>query len=58
MQPMRPSVRLMWCAVMIVGSALYGILVAADPRIASAVALGYVAVLLTIFVANEIWKKS
>lgn len=58
MHRMRPSVRLAWCAVMIVGSALYGILVASDPRIASAVALGYVAVLLTIFVANEIWKKS
>lgn len=54
---MRPSTRLLWCLVVIVGSSLYAVLVATDPNIASAVMLGYVGVLLTIFVLNEVWRN-
>lgn len=54
---MRPSVRLLMCAVMIVGSAFYAVLVSQDTQVASAVALGYVALLLTIFVLVNVWKR-
>jgi hypothetical protein len=42
---------------MILGSASYGVLVKKDPAIASAVAMGYVALILTIFVAVQVWRK-
>jgi hypothetical protein len=48
---------LVWVAVMIVGSSLYAVLVAWAPDVASAIMLGYVALLLTIFVANELRRK-
>jgi hypothetical protein len=40
----------------IISSAIYAVLVVKDPDIAQATMLGYVAVLLTVFVTNEIWK--
>jgi hypothetical protein len=55
---MLASTRLILCLVIIVGSSLYAILVSQDPEIASAIMLGYVGLLLTIFVATEVWKKS
>lgn len=55
---MAANVRLLWCAVMIVGSAVYGLLVVANPDLAAVVAFGYVPVLLTIFVTVNVWKKS
>jgi pilus assembly protein TadC len=55
---MLPSTRLLLCVVMVIGSALYAVLVSQDPDVASAVMLGYVGLLLTIFVATEVWKKS
>jgi len=54
---MAPKTRLFWSAVLIVGSIVYGILVAANPRVASAIMLGYIAVLLTIFIVVDVWKK-
>lgn len=54
---MKAKTRLILCFVVIVGSALYGVLVGKDPDVASALMLGYVGVLLTIVVAIEVWKK-
>lgn len=54
---MLPNTRLILCAVIIVGSLLYGVLVAQEPNTASALMLGYVGILLTLFVATQVWKK-
>lgn len=54
---MRPNTRLIWCLVVILGSSLYAVLIATNPNVASAVMLGYVAILLTIFVLNEVWRN-
>lgn len=53
---MKPRTRLSWSLFIIIGSSLYAILVAKDPDIAQALMLGYVGLLLTIFVLNEVWK--
>lgn len=57
MLEMRPNARLLWIAIMILGSASYGVLVKKDPNVASAVALGYVGLILTIFVVVQVWRK-
>lgn len=57
MQKMRASTRLFWCAMIIVASALYGLLIVRDPTLASAVSTGYVAALLTIFIVINVWRK-
>jgi 1,4-dihydroxy-2-naphthoate octaprenyltransferase len=54
---MKPRTRLSLSVAMIIGSMVYGLLVALDREIASALMLGYVGLLLTIFATNEIWKK-
>lgn len=54
---MRARIRLQWVMVMIVISMFYGALIAYDSSIASAVAVGYIALVLTIFVVINIWKK-
>jgi len=54
---MRPSTRLGWSTVIILGSVAYCILILANPDIASAAMLGYVGVLLTVFFVNEVWKS-
>lgn len=54
---MRANARLLWCAVIIVASALYGLLIVRDPELASAVSTGYVAALLTIIVLINVWRK-
>jgi ABC-type uncharacterized transport system permease subunit len=41
----------------ILGSLLYGILISINPRVASAIMLGYIAALLTIVVVVDVWKK-
>jgi hypothetical protein len=51
------NIRLLWCAVMIIGSAIYGLLVVANPGLAETVAPGYVGALLTIFFSVNLWKK-
>lgn len=57
MLQMRASTRLVWCGVIIIASALYGLLIVRDPEVAQAVAIGYVAALLTIFVILHIWRR-
>jgi hypothetical protein len=54
---MLPKTRLSLIGLMLIGSGVYAVLVAYDPGVASAVALGYVAFLLTILAAVEFWKK-
>jgi hypothetical protein len=54
---MQPKTRLYLCGFMIVFSAIYAALVSVNPRVASAVALGYIAVLLTVFFATTLWRR-
>jgi hypothetical protein len=54
---MTSTTRLRLSAVMIVLSAMYAVTVAKDPQIASAIASGYVAAVVTVFVLVNVWKK-
>jgi hypothetical protein len=54
---MSSSTRLKLSVVMIMLSVFFAVLVAQNPPVASAVATGYVAVLLTFFVLANTWKK-
>lgn len=54
---MKPSTRLFWVAVIIVGSALYAMLITWNRPLTTTLTVAYIAVILTIFVANEVWKK-
>lgn len=54
---MGPSARLRWSIFMIAFSAIYAVLIVKDPDLASAVAVGYIALLLTVFTIVNIWKK-
>lgn len=54
---MTSNTRLRLSAVMIIISAIYAVVVAKDPQVASAVSSGYIAVLLTTFVLSNLWKK-
>lgn len=54
---MNPRLRLWLCVVMIVLSAGYAVLVSKNVELAKAVALGYIAVMLTIIVIINVWKK-
>lgn len=55
---MRPSTRLLWISVAILLSISYGVIIAVNAAIATALVLGYVALLLTIFVLCEVWKRN
>lgn len=54
---MKASFRLALVALIIVGSAIYGLIVAQDPALASAMASGYVAVVLSVFLLVNVWKR-
>lgn len=54
---MTSDTRLKVSALMIVISALFGVIVAQSPSIAHDVMNGYVAMLLTLFVLVNVWKK-
>ena len=54
---MGPNARLRWSIFMIVFSAIYALLIAKDRDLAEAAAVGYIALLLTVFVIVNIWKK-
>lgn len=54
---MKANTRLALSLVMIIGSALYGLLIAEDRGFAEAVAVGYIALLLTLFFATNLWKR-
>ena len=53
---MNPTIRLRFIAGLILLSAVYALIISESPEVASAVALGYVAIVLTILVALR-WKK-
>lgn len=54
---MKASTRLFWVAVTIIGSAAYAMLVTWNRPLTTTLTVAYIAVILTIFVANELWKK-
>lgn len=54
---MKPSTRLFWVAVIIIGSSLYALLISWNRPLTTTLTVAYIAVILTIFVANELWKK-
>lgn len=54
---MSPKVRLIWCVVLILGSAIYAFLINWSPRVASDIMLGYIAVVLTLLALVEFWKE-
>lgn len=55
---MTPNLRLRLCVAMVVMSTMYGLVVVQDPQVAAAIAVGYVALLLTLFTLVHFWKKS
>jgi membrane protein YdbS with pleckstrin-like domain len=57
MRKMKASTRLFWVAVIIIGSSLYAVLIAWNRPLTTTLTVGYIAVILTIFVSNELWKK-
>jgi len=58
MHKMSPSLRLLLCGVLILISAVYAVLVAQDPAVASTVAVGYVALVVTVILIVNLWKKA
>lgn len=54
---MRPNTRLWLIAGIIVLSAMYAVLVVEDKNLASAIASGYVALLLTFTLIINVWKR-
>lgn len=54
---MTPRLRLWLCAVMILLSAGYAVLVAKNLEIAKAVALGYIGLMLTLLVIVNVWRR-
>lgn len=54
MPKLKPSIRLALVGVILVESAVYGVLISYNPRIASAVMLGYIAVLLSLMVVIHV----
>jgi len=54
---MGPNTRLRLSMLMIIFSAIYAVLIAKDRDLAEVVAVGYIALLLTVFVTVNIWKK-
>ena len=53
---MKTNTHLSWSIAIVVGSAIYAFLVAEAPRFAEAIALGYIAVLLTVIASLNLWK--
>jgi hypothetical protein len=54
---MTPNTRLRLSILMIFLSVCYAVLVASDRELAGVVAIGYIALLLTVFVLTNLWKK-
>lgn len=50
MPKLKASTRLALVGLVLIGSLMYGFLISYNPRIASAIMLGYIAVLVTILV--------
>lgn len=56
-QKMGPNTRLRLSVVMIVLSAIYAGLIVQDRDLAGIVAIGYIALLLTLIVLTNLWKR-
>lgn len=54
---MTPKTRLRLIAIMIMLSAIYAVLIVADRDLAGVIAVGYIAVILTVFVVVNAWKR-
>lgn len=54
---MTSSLRLRLCMGVVLFSLLYGVIVVTNPEVASAIAAGYVAVLLTVLIMLNVWRK-
>lgn len=54
---MTPNLRLALVAFLLVGSAAYAVVAVKSPDLASAIAVGYVAILVTISTAIQIWRR-
>lgn len=54
---MSPSIRLRLVVVILVMSAIYAVMVAKDPAVAGAISSGYVAIVVTVFILVNVWKK-
>lgn len=54
---MRANARLAGSLIVILGSAIYGVLVAYNPELARTIMVGYIGLVLTIFVVNELWRN-
>ena len=54
---MTPNTRLSLIAGIIIVSAAYAVVVRKDPSVASAIAAGYVAILVTVLSLVHFWKK-
>lgn len=54
---MTPRTRLAMLAGVILISAAYALLVKKDPQVASAIASGYVALMVTIFLLVHVWRR-
>lgn len=57
MKPMRPKTRLLLCAIVIVGSAGYALLITKNSELARTIMLGYIGLVLSVFVVNQVWRK-
>lgn len=57
MGQMARKTRLSLIGLLIVVSAVYAALVSKDPDLARTIMVGYIGMVLTIFVVNEMWKK-
>lgn len=57
MHKMSASLRLFLCGVLILVSAVYAVLVARNPAFAAAIAAGYVAIVVTVMLIVNLWKK-
>jgi 1,4-dihydroxy-2-naphthoate octaprenyltransferase len=53
----KPKTRFTWALLLVVGSIMYGCIVAYDEELARTLMLGYIGLLLTIFVCVEVWKR-
>ena len=53
---MKPRTRLSLILFVLAGSVFYTALIAFDEELARTVGVGYIGIVLTIFVANELWR--
>lgn len=54
---MKQKTRLSLILLIIIGSAVYALLMAYDDELARTIVLGYIGVILTAFFFVEVWKK-